>query len=126
MFQILFVMFLLLFTIIIVIIINHDTLCALSLSSPPISFETGSHSAAQAGLEVQLSQPLSGAVIAGAPGSSLASTVSILYMLGTTQKGWITGVDREALRALPALPLSRLVTSGRGSTAYNHDGLGLF
>ena len=75
---------------------------ALSLSSPPIS---GSHSAAQAGLEVQLSQPLSSAVIAGAPGSSPASTASIFYMLGTTQKGWSTGVDREALRTL-SLPTS--------------------
>lgn len=93
---------------------------ALSVSSPPIS---GSHSAAQTGLEVQLSQPLSSAVIAG--GSwLLPSKPSILYAGNHTERVEHRSRQRSFEDSPP--PHLSLETSGRRSTAYNHDSLGLF
>lgn len=93
---------------------------AFSLSSPPIS---GSHSAAQAGLEVQLSQPLSSAVIAG--GSwLLPSKPSILYDGNHTERVEHQSRQRSFEDSPP--PHLSLETSGGRSTAYNHDSLGLF
>lgn len=94
---------------------------ALSPSSPPIS---GSHSAAQAGREIQLSQPLSSAVIA--EGSwLLPSKPSIHFLYAGNHTERVAHRSRQRSFEDSPPPHLSLETSGRRSTAYNYDSLGL-
>lgn len=84
----------------------------------------GSHSAAQAGLEVQLSQSLSSTVIAKGSSRLLSSNHSIHFLYAGHHTERVEHRSRQRSFEDSPPPHLSLETSGRRSTAYNHDSLG--